>query len=79
LPHIHFKLGLNFVKAMDRNGTEFLYLRHKFPCLQMPRYERVYSPVQTFVYFFVTRYMNASLRVMSREHGMPSERWLQAS
>ena len=28
----HVKLGLmkNFVKAMDHNGTEFLYLRQKF-------------------------------------------------
>jgi len=42
-------------------------------------YERVFSPVQTFVHFFVMRYLNASLRVMSREHGMPSERPLQAS
>ena len=69
----------NFVKAMDRNGTAFLYLRQKFPFLVMPRYERVFSPVQTFAQFFVMRYLNASLRVMSREHGMPSERWLQAS
>src|SRR5215831_18672907 len=32
LPPLHIKLGLmkNFVKAMDRNGTAFLYLRQKF-------------------------------------------------
>ena len=32
LPPLHIKLGLmkNFVKAMDRNGTEFLYLQQKF-------------------------------------------------
>src|SRR5215471_9068630 len=32
---LHIKLGLmkNFVKAMDRNGTAFLYLRQKFPFL----------------------------------------------
>jgi hypothetical protein len=31
LPPLHIKLGLmnNFVKAMDRNGTAFLYLRQK--------------------------------------------------
>ena len=40
--------------------------------LVMPRYERVFSPVQTFAQFFVMRSLNASLRVMSREHGMPS-------
>ena len=35
LPPLHIKLGLtkNFVKAMDRNGTVFLSLRHKFPLL----------------------------------------------
>jgi hypothetical protein len=38
----------------------------------MPRYERVFSPVQTFAHFFVMSYL-------SREHGMPSERWLHAS
>ena len=32
MPPLHIKLGLmkNFVKAMDRNGTAFLYLRQKF-------------------------------------------------
>ena len=32
---LHIKLGLmkNFVKAMDRNGTAFLYPRQKFPLL----------------------------------------------
>ena len=49
------------------------------PCLVMPRYERVFSPFQTFAHFFMMRYLNASLRVMSREHDMPSKRWLQAS
>jgi hypothetical protein len=34
----------------------------------MPKYERVFSPVQTFTHFFVMRYLNASLQVMSREH-----------
>jgi len=35
LPPLHIKLGLmkNFVKAMDRNGTGFQYLRSKFPRL----------------------------------------------
>ena len=35
LPPLHIKFGLvkNFVKAMDRNGTAFLYLRQKFPLL----------------------------------------------
>src|SRR5215469_8872090 len=55
LPPLHIKLGLmkNFVKAMDRNGTAFLYLRQNSPCLVMPRYERVFSPVHTFAHFFV--------------------------
>jgi len=35
LPPVRIKLGLmkNFVKAMDRNDTAFLYLRQKFPLL----------------------------------------------
>ena len=35
MPPLHIKLGLtkNFVKAMNRNGTAFLYLRQKFPLL----------------------------------------------
>jgi len=35
LPPLHTKLGLmkNFVKAMDHNGTAFLYLQQKFPLL----------------------------------------------
>ena len=35
LPPLHIKLGLmkNFVKAVDRNCTAFLYLRQKFPLL----------------------------------------------
>jgi len=35
LPPLHIKLGLmkNFVKAVDCNGTAFLYLRQKFPLL----------------------------------------------
>ena len=35
LPRLHIKLGLvkNFVKAMDHNGTAFLYLRQTFPLL----------------------------------------------
>ena len=43
------------------------------PCLVMPRHERVFSPVQTFAHFFMMRYLNASLRAMSREHGMSWE------
>jgi hypothetical protein len=39
----------------------------------MPRYKRVFSPVQTFPHFFVMRYLNALLQVTSRKHGMPSE------
>ena len=39
----------------------------------MPRYERVFSPVQTFAHFFVMWYLNAPLGATSREHGMPSE------
>lgn len=33
LPPLHIKLGLmkNFVKAMDRNGRGFMYLKEKFP------------------------------------------------
>ena len=32
MPRLHIKLGpmKNFVKAMDRNGTAFLYLQQKF-------------------------------------------------
>jgi hypothetical protein len=35
LPPLHIKLGLmkNFVKAMDKNGAGFMYLKHKFPRL----------------------------------------------
>jgi len=35
LPPLHIKLGLmkNFVKAVDHNGTAFLYLWQKFPLL----------------------------------------------
>jgi len=80
LPTLLNKFGLmkNFLKAMDRNVAAFLYLRQNFPCLVMPRYETAFLTVQTFAYFFVMMYLNASLRVMSREHGMHSERWLQA-
>jgi hypothetical protein len=33
LPPLNNKLGLvkNFVQAMDKNGTGFMYLKHKFP------------------------------------------------
>jgi hypothetical protein len=36
LPPLHIKLGLmkNFVKAMDRNGDGFQYLKLKFPILK---------------------------------------------
>jgi len=35
LPSLHIKLGLfkNFVKALDKNGTGFYYLKEKFPCV----------------------------------------------
>jgi hypothetical protein len=35
LPPLHIRLGLmkHFVKAMDKNGAEFMYLKHKFPRL----------------------------------------------
>ena len=35
MPPLHIKLGLmkNFVKAVDRNGTAFVYLRQTFPLL----------------------------------------------
>jgi hypothetical protein len=35
LPALHIKLGLmkHFVKAMDKNGADFMYLKHKFPRL----------------------------------------------
>jgi hypothetical protein len=35
LPPIHIKLGLmkNFVKAMHKNGTGFVYFKHEFPWL----------------------------------------------
>lgn len=34
-PRLHIKLGLlkNFVKAVDRNGRGFMYLKEKFPRL----------------------------------------------
>jgi hypothetical protein len=83
LPPLQTKLALmkDFLKAMDSNGTAFLYgtCDKNSPCLVMPRYERVFSLVQTFAHFFVMRYLNASLRMMSRDYGMPSERWLQVS
>jgi len=81
LPPLHIKLGLmkNFVKAMDRNGTHFCTCNKNSPCTVIPRYKRVFSLVQAFAHFFVMRYLNASFWVMSREHGMPSKRWLQAS
>jgi hypothetical protein len=33
LPPLHIKLGLikHFIKAMDKNGSGFLYLKEKFP------------------------------------------------
>ena len=33
LPPLHIKLGLikNFVKAMDRDGSAFIFLKNKFP------------------------------------------------
>jgi hypothetical protein len=39
LPPLHIKLGLikNFVKAMDRNGDGFLYLKEKFPKTSEPK------------------------------------------
>jgi len=78
LPPLHIKLGLmkNSVKAVMIQ--QFCTCDKNSPCLVMPRHERVFTPVQTFAHFFVMRYLNA-LRVRSREHGMPSERWLQAS
>jgi len=81
LPPLHNKLGLmkNFVKAMDHNGTHFCTCDKNSPCLVMPRYKRMFSPVQTFAHFFMMRYMNTSLQVMRKEHGMPFKRWLQAS
>jgi hypothetical protein len=35
LPPLHIKLGLmkNFVKAMNKDGHGFYYLKQKFPCL----------------------------------------------
>jgi len=69
---------MNFVKAMDRNVQHFCNCDKNSPCLVMPSYERVFSLVQTFAHFFVMRHLNASLRVISREHGMPSDMWLQA-
>ena len=35
MPHLHIKLSFmkNFVKALDRNCTAFLYLRQKLPLL----------------------------------------------
>jgi len=76
LPPLHIKLGLikNFVKAMDHNGTALMYLRQKFPVLSDAK---IREGVLTG-HFIVMMYLNATLRVISREHGMPSERWLQA-
>jgi hypothetical protein len=30
---LHIKLGLmkNFIKAMDKNGAGYMYLKHKYP------------------------------------------------
>jgi len=53
---------------MDRNGTAFLYLRQKFPLLSDAKIREGLSPIQTFALFFVMRYLNASLRMTSREH-----------
>jgi hypothetical protein len=35
LPPLHIKLGLmkNFIKAMDKNGAGYMYLKHKYPRL----------------------------------------------
>ena len=81
LPPLHTKLGI--IKILWR--LWIVMLQHfctcdkNSPCLVVPRYERVFLPIQTFAHFFVMRYLNASWRVKSREHDMPSERWLQAS
>ena len=74
LPPLHIKLGLmkNFVKAMDCNSTAFLYLRQKFLLLSDAK-------IREGVHQSRHSLSSSSLWVMSREHGMPSERWLQAS
>ena len=46
MPPLHVKLGLmkGFVKAMDRNGRTFLYLRQKFPLISDAKIrDRVYT------------------------------------
>jgi hypothetical protein len=42
LPALHIKLGImkNFVKALDRNGKDFVYLCSKFPNLSDARCKR---------------------------------------
>ena len=81
MPPLNIKLGLmkNFVKAMVRNGTAFLYLREKFPLLSDTKIgEGVFTgpDIHSLLRYEV---FERIIRVMSREHGMPSERWLQAS
>ena len=44
LPSMHLKLGVtkNSVKAMNKEGTAFTYLREKFPRLSKTKIERRY-------------------------------------
>jgi hypothetical protein len=82
LPPLHIKLGLIkiFVNAVDRNGAAFLYLRQKFAMLSNAK---IRESVFTDPYFrSLLRVSEVFERISTgdvREHGIPSDRWLQAS
>jgi hypothetical protein len=68
---------MNFVKAIDSNGTEFLYLRQKFPQLSDARIrEGVFTGPDIRSLFHDEVF---ECIITGDEHGIPSERWLQAS
>ena len=64
---------------MDRNGTAFLYLRQIFPLLSDAKIRKGVFTGTDIRSLLRDEVYDASLWGMSREHGMPSERWLQAS
>ena len=69
----------NFVKAMGRNGTAFLYLRQKSPVLSDAKIREGVFAGPDIRSLLRDEVFDASLGAMSAEHGSPSERWLQAS
>jgi len=81
LPPLHIKLGLmkNFVKALDRNGAAFLYLRQKSPLLTDAKIREGVFTGLDIRSLLRDKVFERVIRAMSREHGMPSERWLQTS